>query len=77
MADTPDGPKAEGAPVPRAAHYPLGVEGPKRRRRWDYADGIAREIFGEFGEAAVLMAAVVLYESDAPTDEAAADRASP
>jgi hypothetical protein len=68
MADEPRHRRDEKAPAPQAARYPLGVEGPERRRRWDYADGIARELFGDLGEAAVFMAAVVLFESEALTD---------
>jgi len=67
MGDGRSGPR-ESTPSPRGEQYPLSVQDPEQRRRWDYADGIAREIFGDLGEAAVLMAAVVLYESNTPTD---------
>jgi hypothetical protein len=68
MVDDPLERQGAGTPAPQAGRYPLGVEGPELRRRWDYADGIAREVFGDVGEAAVFMAAVVLYESNTPTD---------
>ncbi len=76
MADKRNQGRTPRTPVPRAARYPSGVEDPEQRRRWDYADGVARQIFGDLGEEAIFMAAVVLFESEVPTDESGRDPAS-
>lgn len=49
--------------------YPPYVATPEDRKRWDYAEGIARAMFGDQGEAAVWGATRAIYaDPDLPTE---------
>lgn len=48
--------------------YPPYVITAEEKRRWDLAEGIARQIFGDVDEANVWTATRSIYRSETPTD---------
>ncbi len=55
--------------APRAQTYPQYVITAEERRRWDLAEGIAREMFGDVDEASVWLAARSIYKMPVETGE--------
>jgi hypothetical protein len=48
--------------------YPPYIVTEEERHRWDLAEGIARQLFGDLDEASVWMATRSIYKSGIPTD---------
>jgi hypothetical protein len=62
-----DGDRIDSAAADRSI-YPPYIQTDEERRRWNLAEAIARELFGDLDAASVWMATRAIFRCEIPTD---------